>query len=155
MATEAKIVGSGTVVSTNPATGEVLAELSCATPDEVRNAVARAKAAQPQWQATPVRERIAVLRRFQQLLNEQRDAVASLICREVGKPAAEALATEILVVLDAAQFCIRHAYRFLRDQPLPHGNIAMKTKRGKLVREPYGVIGIVARLELSLLDTGD
>jgi succinate-semialdehyde dehydrogenase/glutarate-semialdehyde dehydrogenase len=144
MASEAKIVGSATLVSTNPATGEVLAELSCATPDDVLAAVLRAKAAQPLWQATPVRERVAVVRRFQQLLNERRNDVAQLICREAGKPAAEALATEVLVVLDAAQFCIRNAYRFLRDQPLPHGNLAMKTKRGKLVREPYGVIGIVA-----------
>ena len=48
------------------------------------------------------------------------------------------------MVLDAAEFCIRNAHRFLRDQPVPHGNPAMKTKRGKLVREPYGVIGIIA-----------
>jgi succinate-semialdehyde dehydrogenase/glutarate-semialdehyde dehydrogenase len=27
---------------------------------------------------------------------------------------------------------------------VPHGSIAMKTKRGMLVREPYGVIGIIA-----------
>ncbi len=47
-------------------------------------------------------------------------------------------------MLDAAQFCIGNAYRFLRDQPLPHANLAMKTKRGKLVHEPYGVIGIIA-----------
>ena len=133
-----------TIVTTNPATGEVLSELACASPDEVRNAVLRAKAVQPAWQATPVGDRIALLRRFQQLLTERRDQVASLICREAGKPAVEALMTEVLVVLDAAGFCIRTAHRFLRDQPLPHGNPIMKTKRGTLVREPYGVIGIIA-----------
>ena len=47
-------------------------------------------------------------------------------------------------MLDAAEFCMRNAHGFLRDQPLPHGNLAMKTKRGKLVREPYGVIGIIS-----------
>ena len=31
----------------NPSTGELLAELPCATPEEVRDAVARARAAQP------------------------------------------------------------------------------------------------------------
>jgi succinate-semialdehyde dehydrogenase/glutarate-semialdehyde dehydrogenase len=144
MASEARIATSGVIVTTNPATGEVLAELASASAGDVHAAVLRAKAAQPQWQATAVSDRIAGLRRFQQRLNEQRDSVASLICREAGKPAAEALATEVLVVLDAAEFCIRHAHRFLRDQPLPHGNLAMKTKRGKLLREPYGVIGIVA-----------
>jgi acyl-CoA reductase-like NAD-dependent aldehyde dehydrogenase len=138
------MASSGVIVSTNPATGEVLAELASATASDVQDAVLRAKAAQLPWQSAGVSDRIAVLQRFQQLLGEQRDAVASLICREAGKPAAEALATEVLVVLDAAEFCIRHAHPFLRDQPLPHGNLAMKTKRGKLLREPYGVIGIVA-----------
>ena len=144
MATEPKIANAATLVTTNPATGEVLAELPCATCEEVRTAVLRAKAAQPNWQATPVRERIVVLRKFQQLLHERRNAVAQLICREVGKPTAEALATEVLVVLDATEFCIRHAHGFLREQPLPHGNILMNIKRGKLLREPYGVIGIIA-----------
>src|SRR5580698_6251376 len=144
MASEAKAVGRASIVSTNPATGEVLGELPCAQPDDVHAAVLRAKAAQPEWQATPVSERVRVLRKFQRLLTERRDAVAGLICREAGKPAAEALATEVLVVIDAAEFCIRAAHRFLRDQSLAHGNLAMKGKRGKLVREPYGVIGIVA-----------
>ena len=144
MATEVQTITATTIVSTNPATGDTLGELPCATPDEVHAAVARAKAAQPQWQATPIHERIAVLRRFQQLLHEHRNDVARLICREAGKPAAEALATEVLIVLDAAEFCIRNAYAFLRERPLPHANLAMKTKRGKLLREPYGVVGIIA-----------
>jgi acyl-CoA reductase-like NAD-dependent aldehyde dehydrogenase len=144
MATEVQTIAATTIISTNPATGDVLGEISCATPDDVHAAVARAKAGQPQWQATPLRDRVAILRRFQQLLNEQRNEVARLICREAGKPTAEALATEVLVVLDAAEFCIRNAYAFLRERPLPHANLAMKTKRGKLVREPYGVIGIIA-----------
>ncbi len=144
MASEAQVVATSTIVSTNPATGELLGELACATPEDVHAAVLRAKAAQTQWQATPLRNRIAILRRFQQLLSEGRDEVVRLICREAGKPTAEALATEVLVVLDAAEFCVRNAYHFLRERPLPHANLAMKTKRGKLVREPYGVIGIIA-----------
>jgi acyl-CoA reductase-like NAD-dependent aldehyde dehydrogenase len=145
MPAETKVaVGSATIVSTNPATGEVLAELACATPNQVQAAVLRAKQAQPAWEATPVQARIAVLRRFQRLLSDQRDQVADLICREAGKPAAEALATEVLVILDATEFCIRNAHDFLREQPLPHANLAMKTKRGKLLREPFGVIGIIS-----------
>ncbi len=144
MATEASVAGTSTIVSTNPASGEVLAELACASPSEVRDAVLRAKQAQPAWQATPVRERIEMLRRFQRLLSEQRDQVAELICREAGKPAVEALTTEVLVILDATDFCIRNAHDFLREEPLPHRNLAMKTKRGKLLREPFGVIGIVS-----------
>jgi succinate-semialdehyde dehydrogenase/glutarate-semialdehyde dehydrogenase len=144
MASETQAVLERTVVTTNPATGEVLAELPCATAGEVQAAVRRARAAQPRWQATPISKRIEFLRKFQTQLRDRSRDVAELISREAGKPTAEAIATEILVVLDAAEFCIRTAHRFLRDQPLPHGSIAMKTKRGKLVREPYGVIGIIA-----------
>jgi acyl-CoA reductase-like NAD-dependent aldehyde dehydrogenase len=143
MPTEARSVDA-TIVSYNPATGEPLAELTCANAGDVRQAVLRAREAQTRWQATPVAKRIGVLRKFQELLREQRDDVARLICREAGKPAAEALATEVLVVLDAAQFCINKAHEFLRPQPVPHGNIVMNMKRGKLVRDPYGVIGIIA-----------
>ena len=144
MTTEATAVGGDTIVSYNPATGEPIAELTCATAGDVQSAVLRAKAAQPRWQATPVAKRVELLRNFQQLLRAQRDDVARLICREAGKPAAEALATEVLVVLDAAQFCINKAHEFLRPQPVPHGNIVMNMKRGKLVRDPFGVIGIIA-----------
>ena len=143
MATQT-VVGNSTIVTTNPATGEVLAELPCATSSEVQEAVLRGRQAQPGWEATPVRDRIAVLRRFQQLLSEARDPVATLICREAGKPVVEALVTEVLVTLDAAQFGIRNAYHFLREERLPHGNPVMKMKRGKLVREPFGVIGIIS-----------
>jgi succinate-semialdehyde dehydrogenase/glutarate-semialdehyde dehydrogenase len=144
MATQATVVGNSTIVTTNPATGEVLAELACAGASDVQSAVLRAKRAQPLWETTPVAERIAVLRRFQQLLCERRDDVASLLCREAGKPVVEALVTEVLVVLDAVQFAVRNAYHFLRDERLPHGNPVMKMKRGKLVREPFGVIGIIS-----------
>ncbi len=139
-----EVATQSTIVSTNPATGEKLAELECATPEAVHEAVRRARQAQPAWQALPVSERVEVLKRFQRLLSEQREHVATLISREAGKPTVEALTTEILVVLAAAEFCIRTAHSFLRDEPLPHGNLAMKTKRGRLVREPYGVIGIIA-----------
>ena len=145
MPAETKVaVGNSTIVSTNPATGEVLAELACVTPSDVQAAVLRAKQAQPAWGTTPVQERVALLRRFQRLLSEQRDQVADLICREAGKPAVEALTTEVLVILDATEFCIRNAHDFLREEPLPHTNLAMKTKRGKLLRSPFGVIGIVS-----------
>jgi succinate-semialdehyde dehydrogenase/glutarate-semialdehyde dehydrogenase len=133
-----------TIVSTNPATGEVLAELPCATAEDVQAAVQRARRAQPRWQAASIAKRIDRLRRFQSLLRDSTTEVAQLICREAGKPTAEAISTEALVVLDAAEFTMQTVHRFLRDQPVPHGNLAMKSKRGTLVREPYGVIGIIS-----------
>ncbi len=128
----------------NPATGEVLRELECANESEVRSVVARARQAQAAWAGICIRKRIAVLREFQRRMHEKKSEVAAAITREAGKPVAEALTTEVLVVLDAARFLIENAYRLLRDEPLPHGNLATKLKRGRLVREPYGVVGIIS-----------
>jgi acyl-CoA reductase-like NAD-dependent aldehyde dehydrogenase len=132
------------ISSVNPATGEVLRELECAGETEVRAAVSRARAAQPVWAEIGVRKRIAVLRKFQRRLHEKKSEIAEAITREAGKPVAEALTTEVLVVLDAARFLIDNAYRLLRDEPVPHGNLATKMKSGRLVREPYGVVGIIS-----------
>jgi acyl-CoA reductase-like NAD-dependent aldehyde dehydrogenase len=130
--------------SLNPATGELLGELDCATEAEVLAAVARVHAAQPAWDERGVRPRIEIIREFQRLLHARKSEIAAAITREAGKPLAEALVTEVLVVLDAARFLIDNAWRLLRDEPIPHGNLATKLKRGKIVREPHGVIGIIS-----------
>ena len=128
----------------NPATGEVLRELDCAEAGQVKDCVNRARAAQPGWQATPLKQRLAILGRFQNLLNDRKLAIARTVTLETGKPLAEALLTEILVVLDGVRFLLEESYGFLKDQPVPHGGLATKTKRGHLAREPYGVIGIIS-----------
>lgn len=132
------------VVSVNPATGEVLRELECAAASDVFAAVARARAVQVAWAEADVQKRIAVLREFQFRLHEKKLEIAEAITREAGKPLAEALTTEVMVVLDAARFLIENAHRLLRDEPVPHGNLATKLKRGRLLREPYGVVGIIS-----------
>jgi succinate-semialdehyde dehydrogenase/glutarate-semialdehyde dehydrogenase len=143
MATELQVTVRK-VISVNPATGEVLRELECAGESEVQAAVARARAVQAAWAETGVRQRVAVLRKFQRRLLDKKVEIAEAITQEAGKPVAEGLATEVLVVLDAVRFLIDSAYRLLRDEPVPHGNLATKLKSGRLVREPYGVVGIIS-----------
>lgn len=143
MATDVQIAARK-LISVNPATGETLQSLDCAGAAEVQATVARARGAQPQWKALGMRKRIEILRDFQHRLHDKKTDVARLITREAGKPYVEALLTEIVVVLDAARFLIDNAYQLLRSEPVSHGSLAMKTKSGYLVREPYGVIGIVS-----------
>jgi len=131
------------ITSVNPVTGEVLREFEPAGEAEVNAAVSRARSAQPAWNQLGVRHRIAILREFQRILHGRKSEIARLITREAGKPVGEALLTEVLVVLDAARFCIDSAYACLRAEPVPHGNLAMKTKVGRILREAYGVVGII------------
>jgi acyl-CoA reductase-like NAD-dependent aldehyde dehydrogenase len=137
-------IAARNVVSTNPATGEKLRSFACTPESEVRSAVARAGSAQPAWSERGIRKRLDILREFQRLLYQKKSEVARLITREAGKPYVESLLTEVLVALDAARFLIDNAFRLLHDEPVPHGNLAMKIKSGRLLREPYGVIGIVS-----------
>jgi len=132
------------IVSLNPATGEVLRVLECANVAGVCDAVTRARAAQNAWSELGVGRRVAVIREFQSKLHARKSEIAAAITREAGKPLAEAITTEVLVVLDAARFLIENTGRLLRDEPVPHGNLATKLKRGRLLREPYGVIGIIS-----------
>ena len=128
----------------NPATGEVLCEFEAAGESEVQAAVARARAAQAAWAELGVRRRIDMIREFQHKLAARKLETAAVITREAGKPLAEALTTEVLVVLDAARFLIENAWGLLRDEPVSHGNLATKLKRGRLLREPHGVVGIIS-----------
>src|SRR5579872_3908714 len=132
------------ISSINPATDEAVREFECAEEQDVAAAVERARGSQRAWAALAQRERIAVLREFQRTLHERKLEIAEAITREAGKPVAEALTTEVLVVLDGARFLIDNAYRLLRDEPVPHGNMVAKLKTGYLVREPYGVVGTIS-----------
>ena len=132
------------LVSLNPATGEVLREIECAGETEIEAAVVRARKAQQAWAELGLRRRISIVRKFQARLYQRKSEIAEAITREAGKPVAEALVTEVLVVLDAARFLIDNAWGLLRDEPVPHGNLVTKLKSGWLVREPHGVIGIIS-----------
>jgi succinate-semialdehyde dehydrogenase/glutarate-semialdehyde dehydrogenase len=143
MATDVEFAVSR-IASVNPATGEILGELDSAGPTEVRAAVARARSAQRDWNAWGIRNRVKVLRRFQQILLAHKTDIARRITQEAGKPRVEALLTEVLVVLDAARFLIDNAFAILCEEKLPHGNPVMKAKSGRILYEPYGVIGIIS-----------
>jgi len=136
--------GFRTVISRDPASGEVLRQFECATPDQVYQAVDAARAAQRSWVATDLNARKEILRAFIHELHSRKSEVAALISQETGKPRVEALVTEVVVVLDAAGFLQRELPRFLRPERVGHANPMMKAKRSYLLREPYGVIGIIS-----------
>ncbi|MDQ6657472.1 MAG: NAD-dependent succinate-semialdehyde dehydrogenase [Actinomycetota bacterium] len=74
----------------NPATGEVLATVADATPEQGIKALDAAVAAQKDWAATDPRDRGEMLRTAFELLHERADDFALLMTLEMGKPLAEA-----------------------------------------------------------------
>lgn len=69
----------------NPATGRAVRRVLMADAQTASRAVAGAAAAFPAWADTPPIRRARVLNRFLALLNERRDALATLITEEHGK----------------------------------------------------------------------
>ncbi|SDB07316.1 methylmalonate-semialdehyde dehydrogenase [acylating] [Pseudidiomarina indica] len=70
---------------TNPATQEVIAQAPVATLDEMQRAVASAKKAFLTWKEVPVSERARVMMRYQALLKEHHDEIATILASETGK----------------------------------------------------------------------
>ena len=75
---------------TNPATGDVLAEVPRMGAAETRRALAAAERALPTWKHATAKERARVLRRLADLMLEHEDDLARLMVLEQGKPFAEA-----------------------------------------------------------------
>jgi malonate-semialdehyde dehydrogenase (acetylating)/methylmalonate-semialdehyde dehydrogenase len=83
---------SDTVEITDPATGEVHAQIGLAGPADVEATVAAAAAAFPAWRRTPPQDRIQYLFRFRELLIKRADDIARTTTQENGKTFAEARA---------------------------------------------------------------
>jgi succinate-semialdehyde dehydrogenase/glutarate-semialdehyde dehydrogenase len=81
---------AGGVDVENPATGEVLATVADASPEQGITALDAAVAAQKNWAATDPRDRGEMLRRAFELLQQRADDFALLMTLEMGKPLAEA-----------------------------------------------------------------
>ena len=74
------------LVSTDPSNGEEVWRGPVASERDVDAAVAAARAAQPDWERQSLDARIAVLKRYQEIVRERADELARLISRETGKP---------------------------------------------------------------------
>ena len=69
----------------NPATQTVLAEAPSATREEMERAVASARCAFRSWREVAVPERSRLMLRYQQLLKERHDDIATVLAQETGK----------------------------------------------------------------------
>lgn len=72
-------------VSIDPTTGEVIWRGATASQTDVAAAVAAARRAFPSWADRPREERVAILRRYKDILIERAPAFAEALSRETGK----------------------------------------------------------------------
>src|SRR5437879_9777958 len=132
------------LLSINPATGEVLAPFERTPASVLPEIVFHARVVQREWAKFPIRDRCAKLRVFRERMMASRNELADAVVRESGKPRVEALFADIFVALDSAEYWSRNAASALRTRRVPHHSIAAKAKRGYLAHDPLGVIAIVS-----------
>ena len=93
-----------TFLSTNPANGEVLAEIQQASLDDVNAAIASAKQGQAEWAAMSGAARGKILLKAAQLLRERNEELARLEVQDTGKPLQEAMMVDIITGAEVIEY---------------------------------------------------
>lgn len=113
-------------------------------PGGMRDVLSSTRSQQRQWQNSRLEERLGVIRRFRELL--ARDA--EVLAREHanGRSLTEVLGSEILPLADACRFLERQGHSILQERKVGwRGRPWWLTGvRSRVIREPFGVVLIIA-----------
>ena len=120
---------------TDPATGDVIAEVPMSTASDLDLAVRKAAEAQLEWGSTPIKDRVQVFFRMKALMEAQVDHLAALITKENGKTKPEAVGS----ILRAAE-CVEFACSLPQLVP----GEGLEVSRGVDCRTARFPIGVVA-----------
>jgi acyl-CoA reductase-like NAD-dependent aldehyde dehydrogenase len=125
---------------TNPATGEKFGEVAMATPSEVTLAHKEMQQAFKIWRKKPIKERVRILRQFQETLIDSMDEITEVINKDAGKSRQDGL-IEITMTVDRMHQYYKRAPRWLSRRPVPRG--LYKFKQYYAEPHPYGVVAII------------
>src|SRR6478672_10937860 len=129
----------GTLQSVNPAnTDEVVAEIQLGDSDTFVDACRAARAAQAAWAHTPAPQRGRAIQQIGRIVEANKEALARIVTREIGKPYPEALG-EVQEIIDTCDFFLGEGRR-LYGQTVPS---EMHDKQLFTFRVPVGVAAII------------
>jgi len=127
-----------TLPITNPANGEVIAEVAKCGTAETRRAIEAAGAAFPEWRKRTVKERAACMRKWFNLMMEAQQDLALILTTEQGKPLAEAMG-EIAYGANYIEWFAEEGKRLYGDTiPQPSND-----KRIVCIKQPVGVVACI------------
>lgn len=132
------------IVSYDPATNEALGSVPLMRAEEVVRAVKAARSAQSVWAARSFKERGRAVLQARAVVLKELEEIATLISRESGKPAAEAISMELVPTLDLMQFFARRTARLLKPERVGLGQYELMGRSSKIIYKPLGVVGIVS-----------
>src|SRR5215203_679295 len=129
----------GRMTSTNPAlTSETVAEVSLGDAGTFVEACRAAREAQREWAAVPAPIRSQVIKKIGRVVENNKEALARLVTREIGKPYGESLG-EVQEIIDTCDFFTGEGRR-LYGQTVPS---EMPDKQLFTFRVPVGVAAII------------
>src|SRR5688572_21009484 len=129
----------GTLTSTNPAKlDDVVAEVRLGDAATFVDACRAAKDAQAGWAATPAPIRGRAIQQIGRLVEDNKEALARLVTREIGKPYPESLG-EVQEIIDTCNFFLGEGRR-LYGQTVPS---EMPDKQLFTFRAAVGVAAII------------
>ncbi|MBY8876223.1 aldehyde dehydrogenase family protein [Actinacidiphila acidipaludis] len=122
----------------NPADGSLVATVAEATADDVGRAVEIARDAAKVWQRIRPSERTRLMLRYAALIEANKQTLAELQTRDMGKPIRESLSIDLPVMVETLEYFAGLVTKIEgRTTPAP-GRFLNYT-----VREPVGVVGAV------------
>jgi acyl-CoA reductase-like NAD-dependent aldehyde dehydrogenase len=127
----------------NPATGEVIGTVPAVAADEVAGIVARARAAQPGWEALGFDGRAKVLKRAQKWLVDNGDRVARTIVAETGKAYEDAMLAEVGYAASAFAHWAKKAPKLLADEKIRSTSPFVLGRKLIVRYAPAGVVGVI------------
>jgi acyl-CoA reductase-like NAD-dependent aldehyde dehydrogenase len=145
--------GKDQIVVTNPATGQHVRTIDAVGPDEVAAMVARARAAQPAWEALGFEGRAKILMRAQKWLFDNEQRVIDTVISETGKTYEDALVAEVAMTARAFGFWAKKAPEYLADEKVRSSNPFVVGRKLVLRYRPLGVIGIIGPWNYPLLNS--
>ncbi|MGE8483209.1 MAG: NAD-dependent succinate-semialdehyde dehydrogenase [Pseudomonas sp.] len=123
---------------TNPADGEVIAQISSLGQAETARAIAAAQAALPAWRGKTAKERSKVLRTWFELIMAHQEDLARLLSWEQGKPLAESRG-EIAYGASFIEWFAEEAKRVYGDV-IPHDK---QGRRLVVIKQAIGVVAAI------------
>lgn len=138
------VASSETYEVYNPANNEVVANAPNATREQVDEAIAAAKAAQPAWAALSWEERGAYILAYADALDAHKEELITLLTTEQGKPRHSMATTEV----EYAIFWVREvAKRRLKDEEIEDTSEHVV----KVAHTPLGVVGAITPWNFPIL----
>jgi len=123
----------------NPANGKLEATLPADDAKSVRAKYERARAAQPRWAKTRLKQRLDAIRKFRELVVAQTETLARVLTAEVGKPISQSR-NELKGLLPRIDFFLEETAHTLRPSRVgPKG--AMEER---ISHEPLGVVANIS-----------